>query len=101
MDDRYPEPMGELFAADSYPAASSPLLGTSPPQDETPWFALPPRPQGSGLLPDQQLNSMPVRRSRFQAGAGTEDFDRMYRMAAGPEGGGDNKMQKLMMLMGG
>ena len=100
MDDRYPEPMGELFAADSYP---SPVGGpaSSPPQDETPWFALPPRPQGSGLLPDQQLNSMPVRRSRFQASAGTEDFDRMYRMAAGPEGGGDNKMQKLMMLMGG
>lgn len=93
MDDRYPEPMGELFAADSYPASPSP-------QDETPWFALPPRPPGSGLLPDQQLNSMPVRRSRFQAGAGTEDFDRMYRMASGP-GGDDNKMQKLMTLMGG
>jgi hypothetical protein len=98
-DDEYP--IGEAAAMDRY---APPWMDTPDPRGDdnvAPLWALR-RPRGSGLLPDDDVNSLPVMGSTFQPGAGTEDFDRMYKLASGGGGGGDdNKMKMLMMLGGG
>lgn len=88
--------MGELFALDRYDDEEDPR----DPQGVAPLWAMQ-RPRGGGILPGEDVNSFPTLPSTFQASAGTEDFDRMYRLASGGGGGDDNKMKMLMMMGGG